>query len=92
MIKREDFENWFLADDSEPDREPLYLSKNENGEYVFFLTKFNWKAYQAGAEAEREACATECEREMMFPGGRQESFAHHGVVEAAKAIRARSKQ
>ena len=42
------------------------------------------------AFAEREACAAECERMMMFPGGRQESFAHHGVHEAAKAIRERS--
>lgn len=39
---------------------------------------------------EREECAAECERMMMFPGGRQESFVHHGVHEAAKAIRERS--
>lgn len=40
--------------------------------------------------AEREECAEECERMMMFPGGRQESFAHHGVQAAAKAIRERA--
>ena len=39
--------------------------------------------------AEREACATECERMMMYPGGRQESAAHQNVWAAAKAIRAR---
>jgi len=48
------------------------------------------EAGQECAAAEREACAAECERMMMFPGGRQESFAHHGVQEAAKAIRERS--
>ena len=44
----------------------------------------------AAIKTEREACAAECERMMMFPGGRQESFAHHGVEAAAKAIRERS--
>jgi hypothetical protein len=39
------------------------------------------------AEAVREAAATECNRTMMFPGGRQESYAHHGVDAAAEAIR-----
>jgi hypothetical protein len=39
-------------------------------------------------DAALEEAATECEREMMFPGGRQECFAHHGVQAAAKAIRA----
>lgn len=46
------------------------------------------------ADAERivaatvEVCANECEREMMFPGGRQLSYAHHGVHAAAQGIRA----
>lgn len=40
--------------------------------------------------AEREACAAECERMMMYPGGRQESTAHNNVWAAAKAIRERS--
>jgi hypothetical protein len=44
------------------------------------------------AEKEREACATECERMMMYPGGRQESAAHQNVWEAAKAIRSRGKK
>ena len=39
--------------------------------------------------AEREACATECERMMMYPNARQESAAHDNVWAAAKAIRAR---
>ena len=38
---------------------------------------------------EREACATECERMMMYPNARQESAAHQDVWAAAKAIRAR---
>lgn len=42
----------------------------------------------AARNAALEEAATECEREMMFPGGRQESFAHHGVNAAAAAIRA----
>ena len=46
-------------------------------------------AEMARAE-EREACAAECEREMMYPGGRQASWAHHGVQAAARAIRLRS--
>jgi hypothetical protein len=40
------------------------------------------------AAAERDRCAAECERMMMYPGGRQESAAHNNVWEAAKAIRA----
>lgn len=40
--------------------------------------------------AEREACAAECERMVMYPGGRQEAPAHNGVWEAARAIRMRS--
>ena len=40
---------------------------------------------------EREACATECERMMMYPNARQESAAHDNVWAAAKAIRARSR-
>ena len=36
---------------------------------------------------ERERCAAECERMMMYPGGRQESAAHQDVWHAAKAIR-----
>jgi len=35
-----------------------------------------------------EACKNECERTMMFEGGRQMSYAHNGVFAAAKAIRA----
>ena len=38
---------------------------------------------------EREACAKECERMMMYPNARQESAAHDNVWAAAKAIRAR---
>ncbi len=40
-------------------------------------------------KAEREACATECERMMMYPNARQESAVHQDVWAAAKAIRAR---
>ena len=38
---------------------------------------------------EREACAKECERTVMYPNAEQESAAHQNVWEAAKAIRAR---
>ena len=33
-----------------------------------------------------EACKNECETTIMFEGGRQESYAHNTVHEAAKAI------
>lgn len=44
---------------------------------------------KAAVEAEREACAKECERMMMYPNAKQESAAHQNVWAAAKAIRAR---
>lgn len=44
---------------------------------------------EQAVRAEREACAAECERMMMFEGGKQESFAHQDVVAAAAAIRQR---
>ena len=56
------------------------------------LSALQQVANEAGQEAmrnEREACAKECERMMMYPGGRCESFAHDGVEAAAKAIRER---
>ena len=34
-----------------------------------------------------EEAAHECEREIMFPNGRCMSFAHSGLMDAAKAIR-----
>jgi hypothetical protein len=40
-------------------------------------------------EIEREACAKEAERMVMYPGGRCESPAHSNVWDAAKAIRSR---
>jgi hypothetical protein len=43
---------------------------------------------EAIIKAALEAAANECSRMMMFPGGRQESFAHHGVDAASVAIRA----
>ena len=46
-------------------------------------------AYKNGQTDEREACAKECERMMMYPNARQESAAHQNVWAAAKAIRAR---
>lgn len=51
---------------------------------------FAWLAWNAATIAEREACAAECERMMMYPGGQQESAAHNNVWEAARAIRMRS--
>ena len=41
------------------------------------------------AEHERGQCAAECERMIMYPGGRQMSAAHQNVWAAAKAIRER---
>lgn len=45
------------------------------------------KRDKAIAQAVIEAAAAECNRTMMFPSGRQESYAHHGVDAAADAIR-----
>lgn len=44
----------------------------------------------SAVKAEREECAKECERMMMYPRGKQEAPAHNDVWEAAKAIRMRS--
>ena len=41
------------------------------------------------AAAEREECAKECERMMVYPRGLCAAPAHQDVWEAAKAIRAR---
>jgi hypothetical protein len=50
----------------------------------------NIKDFEALVRAdEREACAAECERMMMYTGGRQESAVHQDVWAAAKAIRAK---
>jgi hypothetical protein len=53
--------------------------------------RFWWRKYlpalsQVRKKALLEA-ADECERMMMYPGGRQESAAHNNVWEAASAIR-----
>ena len=42
--------------------------------------------------AEREACAAECERMVMYPRGKQEAPAHDNVWAAAKAIRERGEK
>ena len=47
------------------------------------------KAIAAAVQAEREACADECEAMVMYPGGRQMAPKHNDVWAAAKAIRAR---
>ena len=48
-----------------------------------------WERFAALVAADtRERCAAECERMVMYPGGRQESAAHNDVWQAAKAIRA----
>ena len=56
-----------------------------DGIYQEALEKF---AFLVSAQ-EREECAKECERMMMYPNAKQESAAHQNVWSAAKAIRAR---
>ena len=46
-------------------------------------------AIDAAVAEEREQCAIECERMMMYEGGKQESPAHNDIWDAAKAIRSR---
>ncbi len=46
-------------------------------------------AIKEAVEAEREECAKECERMVMYPNAKCESAAHENVWEAAAAIRAR---
>ena len=50
------------------------------------------EAFEAGQKAEREACAAECERMVMYPGGKQEAPAHDSVWYAARAIRERGEK
>lgn len=64
---------------------PLRGSHEEGDEPLY-----DQEAFDAAIAAEREACAAECERMMMYPFGRQESSAHNNVWAAAKAIRERS--
>lgn len=45
------------------------------------------RSFTAGYKAGIADAAAECNRMMMYPGGRQESFAHDGVDAAAAAIR-----
>ncbi len=52
------------------------------------LHAFFSRAYELGRESGIMEAADECERMVMYPGGRQESAAHDGVWNAAKAIRA----
>lgn len=47
-------------------------------------------AMREAVTREREECANECERMVMYPGGRQEAPAHNTVWDAAGAIRMRS--
>ena len=47
-------------------------------------------AWDAATLAEREECAVECERMMMYSGAAQEAPAHNDVWQAAQAIRARA--
>ena len=49
-------------------------------------------AINEAVKAEREACAAECERMVMYPGGKQEAPAHDNVWAAAKAIRERGEK
>lgn len=53
------------------------------------FSKIQFESILQAIKIEREACATECERMMMYPNARQESAAHQDVWAAAKAIRAR---
>lgn len=47
-------------------------------------------AIAAAVQAEREACAQECEAMVLYPGGRQKAPKHNDVWAAAAAIRARN--
>ena len=55
----------------------------------YWLEHFAALVEAAARADEREACAKECERMMMYPNAKQESAAHQNVWAAAKAIRAR---
>ncbi len=51
------------------------------------FTRYHFAALVAAHE--REECAKECERMVMYPNARCESAAHDNVWKAAAAIRAR---
>jgi len=46
---------------------------------------------EAFARLIAQDCSAECERMVMYPGGREESAAHQNVWVAARAIRERYK-
>ena len=51
------------------------------------LIAFAQACFNAGCAAQIEKDAQECERMMMYPGGRCEASAHNTVWDAAQAIR-----
>ena len=83
-LDREAFEAWATSED-------YSLQRRDTGEYRFVSTANAWLGWQAGAAAEREACAklcddidTHCERYDI-----DRAF-NSSVRRAAKAIRDRS--
>jgi hypothetical protein len=78
-----------MRDTIELAREANLFVARENPRY-YGASLDSLKDFEALVRAdEREACAAECERMMMYTGGRQESAVHQDVWAAAKAIRAR---
>jgi hypothetical protein len=65
---------------------PLYDHKHQAYEHSY--SKAQMLEYgQQCRDAALEEAAQECERMVMYPGGRQEAPVHNDVWQAAKAIR-----
>jgi len=84
MTSREQFENQVAK---KYGFSSAHLERYASGEYRVPYVAALYFSWQASRAVAIEDCATECERTMMFPNGKQESFAHHGVEAAAAAIR-----
>jgi hypothetical protein len=66
-----------------------YAAPLATGNCLVELEAFAKLIAEKAAAKEREECAKECERMVMYPNAKQESAAHQNVWAAAKAIRAR---
>ena len=89
---RSEFEAWAAG--------RLELSRQKDGEYKSTSAQLVWQAWQAGAKAEREACAKLCDEfgddyMQQARGGDQSGASDHkacAATEIADAIRARGEE
>ena len=87
---RAQFEHWM----SDEGQSPKAVERSRDGEYKYMPAGAAWKAWQAAAKAEREACAEVCDEYMNWCKSwglyENDNIANEGAKECAAAIRARS--